>query len=211
MNPFTGQLLGALAAYGPWLLFALAILETSFVTGLVVPSGVAISVATVLALGGVLEFPEVILAAVTGGAIGDSLGYWIGRKAGERVLHGSGRWARLTGARPGETRRFFGRHPAYSVTLARLVSFVRTLMPMVAGMSGIRYPRFLAYELVGLVGCVGLYVAIGILARESWELATRLVGIGGAVIFVVAGIALWAAFRHGGRPRGASGSEEPAS
>jgi len=211
VNPLTSQLLGALAAYGPWLLFALAVLETSFVTGLVVPSGVATSVATVLALDGVLELPEVVVAALTGGALGDSLGYWIGRKAGERLLHGSGRWARLVGARRGETRRFFGRHPAYSVTLARLVSFVRTVMPLTAGMSGIRYPRFLAYELVGLVGWVALYVAIGMLARESWQLATQLVGIGGTVIFVAAGIVLWVAFRRRGHRRSASGGEQPAS
>ncbi len=207
MIPLTGQLHGALAAYGPWLLFTLAVLETCFVTGLVVPSGVATSVATVLALDGALELPEVILGALTGGALGDSLGYWIGRKTGERVLEGEGRWARLVGRRRGETHRFFGRHPVYSVTVARLVSFVRTVMPMAAGMSGIRYPRFLAYEVVGLVGWVALYVAIGALARESWRLATQLVGAGGTVIFVVAGIVLWTAFRRRGRRRTAA---EPA-
>jgi membrane-associated protein len=198
LDPITGQLLEQLAAYGPWLLFVLAFLETCFLWGLVVPAGVAISVGTVLALAGTLELPQVVAAALTGGAIGDSVGYWVGRVAGERILAGQGQWARVVRRRQDDLGRFFGRHPAYSVSVARLVSFVRTVMPMAAGMTGIPYPRFLAYELLGLAGCVTLYVAIGALAEESWQVATQLVGLGGAVAFAAAGAVLWAAFwrRH---------------
>ena len=210
MNPLTGQLLEALAAYGPWLLFALAVLETSFVTGLVVPSGVATSVATVLALDGTLELPQVILAALAGGAVGDSIGYWIGRKSGERVLMGKGRWAGLFRVRQKESGRFIGRNPVFSVTLARPVAFVRTLMPMAAGMSGIGYPRFLAYELAGVVAWVSLYVAIGVLARESWQLATPVVGVGGTVIFATVGVSLWLAFRRRHRRAAHPADEAPA-
>ena len=201
MDPLTGQLLEQLAAYGPWLLFALALLETCFLTGLVVPAGVAISVATVLALAGTLELPQVVAAALAGGAIGDSLGYWVGRAMGERILAGQGRWARVVRGHQDELGRFFGRHPAYSVTLARLVSFVRTVMPMAAGVTGIAYPRYLAYEILGLAGYVSLYVAIGVLAQESWGLATQLVGLGGGVAFFAAGAVLWAAFRRRHRHR----------
>ncbi|NJD18452.1 MAG: hypothetical protein FIA95_04115 [Gemmatimonadetes bacterium] len=105
--------------------------------------------------------------------------------------------------------RFFGRHPAYSVGAARLVSFVRTVMPMAAGMTGIPYPRYLAYELLGLAGCVALYVTIGVLAEESWELATQLVGLGGAVAFAAAGTVLWIAFRKRHRHRHAGHGEAP--
>ena len=48
--PTAPALLDLITVHGPWLLFLLAILETSFVTGLVVPSGVATSLATVVAL-----------------------------------------------------------------------------------------------------------------------------------------------------------------
>jgi membrane protein DedA with SNARE-associated domain len=201
LNPLTGQLLDLLEAYGPWLLFALTLLETSFLWGLVIPAGVAISVGTVLAMAGTLELPDVAAAALAGGALGDSAGYWIGRATGERILSGRSPWARAVRAHQHELGRFFGRHPAYSVSAARLVSFVRTVMPLAAGMTGIRYPRFLAYEILGLAGCVVLYVAVGLLAQESWELATQLVGLGGALAFAVAGAVLWAAFRRRHRHR----------
>ena len=184
MDPNLAQLIQLLATYGPWLLFVLAVLETSFVTGLVVPSGVATSAATVLALEGEVELAPFVMAAVSGGAVGDSVGFFIGRAWGQRLLDGDGYWARLA-RRHRDAMDLLGRHPFYSVTVARLVSFVRTLMPMAAGMSGITYRRYLPFEVMGVLGWGALYVAIGLAARESWVLATRLVGWGGTVVFVV--------------------------
>jgi len=195
----TERLLEALPVYGPWLLFALAVLETCFITGLVIPSGVATSVATVLALDGSLHLPAVVVAALAGGALGDSIGFWIGRKTGERVLQGRGRAARRIARRHRTLSRWFGRHPLYSVTLARTVSFVRTLMPVAAGMSGLSYRKYLPYELTGLGLWGGLYLVIGLVAREGWEAATHIAGVGTAAVFAVAGLALWLTLRVRGR------------
>jgi undecaprenyl-diphosphatase len=209
VDPVTVRLIELLPVYGPWLLFVLAVLETCFVTGLVVPSGVATSVGTVLAIEGALALPAVALAAAAGGWTGDSLGFWIGRAGGERVLRGQGRFSRVIARRHATVSRFFGRHPVYSVSLARLVSFVRTVMPMAAGMSGLPYHRFLRYEAVGLAGWVALYMGVGALSRGSWRLATQLVGVGGTVTFGVVGVALWWVLRHRPRPSTAHGRGEP--
>jgi len=203
------SLLELLPVHGPWLIFLLAVLETSFVTGLVVPSGVATSVGTVLALQGSLELAPLIGAALAGGAVGDLVGFWIGRVGGARVLDGNGRLSLFAARRHAAVSRLFGRHPFYSVTLARLVSFVRTLMPMAAGMSGLAFPRYLSYELLGLVGWAAIYVGIGALAGESWELVTQLVGAGGAAIFAVAGALLWWTLRRRARRRPALGPGSP--
>lgn len=190
--------------HGPWLLLLLAILETCFVTGLVVPSGLATSAATILVLEGTMTFEPVVAAAVTGGFLGDTIGFWIGRVWGERVLHQDSRWSRLLGERRRELDDLFSRHPVYSVTTARLISFVRTVMPMAAGMSGMSYRRYVPYEIVGLVGWVAIYVAIGFAGREGWQIATQVVGVGGAVAFAVGTvIALYVARRR----RRRSGSE----
>lgn len=192
-------LLEQLAAHGPWLLFAMAVLETCFVTGLVVPSGLATSAATVLALEGGLPLPHVVVAAVAGGFVGDSVGYWIGRRSGERMLREGGRVRSVLGERLEEAERLFGRHPVYSVTVARLVSFVRTVMPMAAGMSGIGYRRYVSYEVVGLLGWAAIYVAIGFAGREGWQAATRMFGVGGAVVFVAVSLAALFVVRRRGR------------
>ncbi|NNF12700.1 MAG: DedA family protein [Gemmatimonadetes bacterium] len=186
-----------LAVHGPWLLFAMAVLETCFVTGLVVPSGVATSVSTILALEAGTPLAPFIVAAACGGFVGDSVGYWIGRRSGEHVLRDGGRWRRLLGDRGYAVQDLFGRHPFYSVTVARLISFVRTVMPMAAGMSGISYHRYLTYEIIGVLGWTAIYVSIGFAGREGWEVASQIFGVGGAVAFVaVAAVALWVVRRR---------------
>ena len=199
----TDRLLELLPLYGPWLLFALALLETCFVTGLIVPAGLATALGTVLALEGELHLAPVVGAVLAGGTLGDSVGYWVGRASGQRFLASGGPFARRIQRRGAGLDRWFGRHPAYSVSFARVVAFVRTIMPMAAGMSRIGYSRFLAYDLVGVVACVGLYVGIGAVARESWEVATRVLGIGGALAFCAVGVVIaWTLrrrLRGGGR------------
>lgn len=191
-------LLEQLALHGPWLLFLLAILETCFVTGLVVPSGLATSAATIMVLEGALSLPSVLLAAACGGFVGDTVGFAIGRTWGHHLLRDGSRWSRLLGSRRKEVDELFGRHPLYSVTTARLISFVRTVMPMAAGMSGMAYRRYVPFELAGLLGWVALYVSIGFAGREGWAVATRWVGVGGTAAFVVAtAIAVYVVRRRG--------------
>lgn len=204
--PTAPLLLDQLAAHGPWLLFVLAVLETCFVTGLAVPSGLATSAATIVVLENESAIWPVLLAAIVGGFIGDTLGFWIGRRWGRQVLQGgSGRWSRRIEERRRSLDELFGRHPIYSVTGARLISFVRTVMPMAAGMSGLSYRSFVPYEVVGVVGWAAIYVSIGFAGREGWEAATRIVGVTGAVGFAVATAVAWHLVRRGRRRRSARG------
>ena len=184
MGPFE-DLFVQLAQHGPQLLFLLAVLETCFVTGLVVPSGVATSLATILAMEGRADLLPMVVAAGTGGFVGDSIGFWIGRRWGRWIFRDGSRWARLAGSGGREIDALFRRHPIYSVTGARLVSFVRTLMPSAAGLSGMPYRRFLPYEVVGLLGWLVIYVTIGLAGRQGWKTAADIVGVLGASLFGV--------------------------
>lgn len=201
MDALLPDVLELISEHGEWILFVLALAETSFVTGLVVPSGLATSAATVLALEGEMAMSVVAAAAVAGGWTGDTIGYWIGRFGKRRFEQGRGPWFRRLRGPEAEASRFLGRHPVFSVTVARLVSFVRTLMPMAAGVSGLRYPRYLVYEIPGVFAWAAMYMGIGILAGESWDAVTRLVGLGWAVVFLVVGVILWVGRRRRRRVR----------
>jgi membrane protein DedA with SNARE-associated domain len=186
----TSSLVEWLPTYGPWLVFALVVLETSFFTGFVVPASVATSAATVLALEGRMDLTLVIVAAGAGAFIGDSVGFWAGRLMEQRLEVGTGAFSRQFMKHHQRVGGLLERHPVYSVTVARLLSFVRTLMPMTAGMSGMSYVHYLTYQIPGLIGWLGIYVSVGVLAGESWDIAIRSIGAGGALMFVVLGGAL---------------------
>lgn len=189
------------------MLALLAFLETAFVTGVFVPSGLATSFATLLALQGVLPLPAVVLAAAVGGLAGDVTGYWIGRRGGEALRQGEGMIARALARHDATTGRVLSKHPFYSVTVARLVAFARTVMPVASGIARIPFPLYLAFELPGLLAWLTLYVGIGVIAGESWQAAGSAVGGLWLVVFTVAGVILLRrARRHRaqGAPAGAS-------
>ena len=152
---------------GPLLLFVMAVAETAVPAGLVVPAGVALSTGALLAWQGLLSWETVLAASIAGALVGDSLGFWLGRR-GSFVLN----WmpGRLRGVALGaqeRSRRLFQNHSLLAVTGGRLVAFVRTLMPATAGVSGISYPRFLLFDVPGVLGWAALYVALGVGAGEG--------------------------------------------
>ncbi len=180
-----------LPSLGPWLLVAMTWAETSFITGLVVPAGVATAMAAFLSTQGYFPLEAVVGAAGVGALAGDLTGFWVGRRFGGRLAEGRGFLTRMARRYEPRTTRLFQRHPIYAVTGARLISFVRTLMPSMAGMSPLTVLRFLAYDLLGVVGYVAMYTAIGTLAGESWRRAVQWVGTGGTLLLGAAALAVW--------------------
>lgn len=190
---------------GPGLLLLMAAAETSMPVGLLVPAGVALALGAFMATQGYLPFSSVVVAAGVGGLLGDSLGYWLGRRGFSRLLSAPGVVARLARRYEGFAARLYRRPALVAVSLARTISFVRTLMPATAGMSGMTYPRFLLFDILGVLAWLILYTSVGVLAGESWRVASTVLGTGWAVILAILGIAGWGLSRFRRR-----GTTEPA-
>jgi membrane-associated protein len=181
----------ALLLMGPAVLFVMTFAETAVPAGFLVPAGVALALGSFLAHQGFLGWEGVILAAAAGGLLGDSTGYWLGRRGAGPLRSLPGRLGRALQFWDRSSRRIFRGPTLVAVSLARTASFVRTLMPTSAGMSGMGYPRFLVYDVTGVALWLALYVAVGILAGESWRVASGLVGGGWALIFTVVALVVW--------------------
>ena len=173
--------------YGLWLVGGMAMFETALIIGLVLPTEPTLIVATAFALQGHFSFAAVAGAAVLGAALGDSAGFMIGRWGGRRLLLGSGRLARMARRHQDRALDLFDRHAGYSVSLARLVPFVRTLMPLVAGSTSVAYRRFLAFDLLGVAGWAFVGLGIAYAAARGWEIGVGSMGVGWATI-VAAGL-----------------------
>ena len=179
----------------PWgylLIFLLAALEASAFVGLFVPGDAALLFAGFLVYQDRLEIGPVIALAVVGGIIGDSAGYEIGRRLGDRLKHG-----RL-GAKVGEerweqARSYFRRHGGRAVLLGRFVAVLRALVPAIAGDARMRYRTFLAWNALGAAVWAPALVTAGYLAGSSYRTVEQYLGratlvVGGIIVAVLLAI-----------------------
>jgi membrane-associated protein len=80
----------------------------------------------------------------------DSLmsGYWFGTKVGPALFkREDSRFFRKSHVE--KTRLFYEKHGVIAIVLARFVPIVRTFAPVLAGIAGMRYRMFLAYNVAG--------------------------------------------------------------
>jgi membrane-associated protein len=185
-----------LLVLGPGILFLMTFAETAVPAGFFVPAGVAVALGAFLAHQGLLTWEGVLIASALGGMAGDSTGYWLGRRGAGPVRARPGRLGGIVRRWERSSARVFRAPALFSVTLARTASFVRTLMPASAGMSGISYPRFLAHEIPGVALWLALYVTVGVVAGESWRVASGMVGGGWAVLLALGGGVAWIVIRR---------------
>src|SRR5437016_3580280 len=138
----------------------------------------------------------VIAAAVSGAIIGDSVGYFIGRRWGTHLLHGT--IGKLPVVRNHlsdhleSAQAYVRRRRGSAVFFGRFTAALRVLVPGLAGMSEVHYPTFLAYNLAGGVLWGGGFVLLGYLAGASYRQVERVasrVGLGLLAALVV-GLAL---------------------
>ncbi len=102
---------------------------------------------------GVLGF----LAAV----VGDNIGFAIGHFGGRPLVERFGRYVFLTPERLTKTTDFFERRGARIIIVARFIEGLRQANGIIAGISGMHWARFLAYNAVGAALWVGVWTCIG--------------------------------------------------
>lgn len=129
-------------------IFAVIFLESGVFFGFFLPGASLLFTAGLLASQGFFNpwflIPLVALAAI----LGDSTGYWFGRTMGVRLfLRPDSRF--LKHEHLERAKDFYDRHGMQAILLARFVPIVRTFAPIVAGVVGMRYRAFLAYNVAG--------------------------------------------------------------
>lgn len=109
---------------------------------LLVTAGFVASTTTVLKIG------HVIPALITAAVVGDNVGYFVGRKAGEALYRRQEtRWFKRQHLLA--TRAFYEKHGAATLIMARFVPFARTFAPIVAGIANMPYRRFITCSIAG--------------------------------------------------------------
>lgn len=185
-----------LASYGLPLLFLVVALEAA---GLPLPGETTLIAAAALAAHGDVNLFAVIGVGAAAAIVGDNAGYWLGRKGGRAAIE---RWPwlqRVTDRLLPRSERFFARHGAKAIVLARFLPVLRVTGAWMAGLSWMPWWRFLFWNAVGstiwaaavagltfyggraaidAVAQYGLYGAVAVafvvgLAVAGWQLAKR--------------------------------------
>jgi membrane protein DedA with SNARE-associated domain len=134
------DLVAVYPAYALAVVFLAAIIEAVAVLGILIPgTPILMTVAGAAAMAGQPMIPFLILSII-GAVIGDFCSFWLGKRFSNRLR---GVWP--FSSRPAlmdNASHFFERYGTYSVALCRFVPVLRSTVPLVAGMAGMRQKRF---------------------------------------------------------------------
>jgi membrane protein DedA with SNARE-associated domain len=171
------------ARYGYWAVFVGVFLENA---GLPVPGETALLAGAALSRSGRLFLPVVIATAVAGAILGDNVGFWIGRRGGRALVERFGARAGLTPTRLAQFDRFFDRHGAKTVFIARFVTGLRVVGAVLAGASGLAWGRFLVYNASGAIAWATVFGVLGYTLAYSWQTLEQWIGRSGLVLLAAA-------------------------
>lgn len=147
---------------------AIVFAETGLMIGFFLPGDSLLVTAGVVAASGRLSFLWLNVLGIAAAIIGDTVGYWIGRKAGPALFNRP----RSRLFNPAHLRRahdFYEKHGGKTIILARFMPIIRTFAPVVAGMGRMEYHRFVSFNVFGGIGWVLSMTLIGYyLGHFSW-------------------------------------------
>ena len=160
-------------------LFALLALENA---GIPVP-GEATLIATSIYAGSTrgIGLAEVVVVATAAIVVGGTIGYWIGRTLGSRLLAHYGRYIWLNEARLKTGRYLFMRHGGEIVFFGRFVVLIRTALTLIAGANRMGFSHFAVVNTLG--GFIWVLV-VGSSAYLFGHEMRRIAGPAAVVVFV---------------------------
>ena len=128
------------------------------------PGETVLIAASVYAGAGRLNIVAVGVIGFAAAVLGDNVGYAIGRFGGRTLVLRFGRYVLLTPERLDRAESFFSRHGGKIVTVARFIEGLRQANGIIAGITRMPWPRFVAFNALGAALWVGTWTAVGYLA-----------------------------------------------
>jgi undecaprenyl-diphosphatase len=155
--------------------------------GLPLPGETALITAGGLVAAGSLSLPVVILVGALAAIIGDTAGYWLGRRGGRALLLRGGVGSTHRRHAVARADRFFARYGAATVFFGRWVPGVRIVAAVTAGAARMPWPRFAAANAAGAFAWAATIATLASLAGPTGAALMAVAGLGlGAITVAVA-------------------------
>jgi membrane protein DedA with SNARE-associated domain len=147
-----------LTEYSYWAVLLLVMLEDF---GVPVPGETILIAAAVDAGTGRLSIVLVGIIGFIAAVIGDNIGFAIGRYGGRALVARWGKYVFLTEERLGKAERFFDAQGGKIIVIARFLEGLRQANGIIAGITGMQWLRFMAFNALGAALWVGCWVTVG--------------------------------------------------
>ena len=147
-----------LLIYG--ILFLIIFCETGLVITPFLPGDSLLFAAGALVVGTALDVNIMALIVISAAVLGNIVNYTVGRFFGKQLFRNpNSKIFRQDYLQKAQT--FYEKHGAFAIIMTRFIPIIRTFAPFVAGMSGMKYLRFIAYNLIGALLWVGIFLYAG--------------------------------------------------
>lgn len=147
-------------------LIAIVFAETGLFVGFFLPGDSLLVTAGLFAASGHLHLWSLFLFVSVAAIVGDTVGYSIGAKTGPRIFT---REDSLLFHKKHliTTKEFYDQYGGITIVIARFMPIVRTFAPVVAGVGGMEYRRFIFYNVMGGIGWVVSMTSLGYLLGKA--------------------------------------------
>lgn len=191
VEPYLHTLISYLSghrAIGVFAVFAAAALESIVVVGIFIPGSALIFVAGALIGLGVFDPAWTFAAAVAGATMGDGFNFWLGGRYRDRIR--TMPFFRRRAPLLERAEAHFASHGGSSILVGRMVAPLRSIVPVVAGMSAMPGLRFYIFNALSALAWAVAHLLPGALFGASLQLAgaisSRL-----AVLMLLVAVLVW--------------------
>ncbi|HSW71504.1 MAG TPA: bifunctional DedA family/phosphatase PAP2 family protein, partial [Gammaproteobacteria bacterium] len=172
------QWLNTNSEYSGLITFIISASESIAIIGTIVPGSITMTALGALAGAGIIPLWPTLFWAFLGAVVGDGISYWLGYYLKDRIRQTWPFKKNLSLLMKGED--FFNQYGGMGVFIGRFIGPIRALIPVVAGMMGMRPLQFLIANVASAVLWAPAYMLPGILiGAASLELppdiATRVI------------------------------------
>ncbi|GAB4086669.1 DedA family protein [Myceligenerans cantabricum] len=190
---------GWLDALGPvafyLVVWGLVFVGTAFLVGVFIPfltgDGLLFGAGIVAGTADGVDIWVLAIGVGVAAVAGDQVAFLLGRRYGRPYLSSrKGRWVQAAVLR---TERFYDLFGWWSVVIGRYMPWARVFVPVIAGIAGMPYLRFLAANVFGALSWAVLITVIGYFAASNPAVRPVAYAVAGVVIAasVVAGVRAW--------------------
>ncbi len=193
-----------------WMLLFIIFAETGLFAGFFLPGDSLLFVAGIfsgplakeflklIGMGGVenqwLHLLVLISLVTIAGIVGNTIGYWFGRKVGPAMFNWPDKFLYKKKYLL-QAQEFYDKNGGGAIVIARFLPIVRTFAPIIAGIVGMNKAKFGFFNVVGCIAWVTSMICIGHFLDQAFpSLKNHLELIVIGIVFVTTAPVLWKLF-----------------